>query len=87
MIEETKAAALHQLSHEFSQEEVTHVWCELGDDYFLKESADEIAWHTTAILRHGDNTRPLVLIREHNKAIQVFIYTQDAPLQLRPIFL
>lgn len=79
LIEETKAAALHQLSHEFSHEDVTHVWCELGDDYFLKESADEIAWHTTAILRHGDNTRPLVLIREHNKAIQVFIYTQDAP--------
>ena len=55
----------------------------MGDDYFLKESADEIAWHTRAILEHGDNPAPLVLMRAHRKyaqdAVQIFIYTQDKP--------
>jgi len=62
---------------------VETIWQELGDDYFLKESPDEIAWHTRAILQHGDNSEPLVLMRPHRKyaqdAVQIFIYTQDKP--------
>ena len=44
---------------------------ELGDEYFIKESADEIAWHTQAILKHGDNPEPLVLLRAHRKALKM----------------
>ncbi len=50
---------------------------------FVKESANEIAWHTRAILKHGSNPEPLVLMRAHRKfaqdAVQIFIYTQDQP--------
>ncbi len=64
-------------------EDTKKVWQELGDEYFLKESADEIAWHTRAILQHGDNPEPLVLMRAQRKfaqdAVQIFIYTQDQP--------
>ncbi|KAA8735381.1 [protein-PII] uridylyltransferase [Acinetobacter qingfengensis] len=77
LIEDTKFEAMDKLSDEFSSTEIEQVWQELGDDYFLKESADEIVWHTSAILRHGDNPDPLVLIREHRKAVQLFIYTRD----------
>ncbi|WP_151831549.1 [protein-PII] uridylyltransferase [Acinetobacter ursingii] len=85
LIEDTKFTASEALVNEFSLDAVEKVWQELGDEYFLKESADEIAWHTRAILQHGDNPAPLVLFRAHRQstqaqdAIQIFIYTQDKP--------
>ncbi|WOE32540.1 MULTISPECIES: [protein-PII] uridylyltransferase [unclassified Acinetobacter] len=83
LIEDTKFAASEMLVDEFSLDEVEKVWQELGDDYFLKETADEIAWHTRAILKHGDNSAPLVMMRAQRKfaqdAVQIFIYTQDQP--------
>ena len=83
LIEDTKFAACELLVEDFSLYDVENVWQELGDDYFIKESADEIAWHTRAILEHGDNPDPLVLMRAHHKyakdAVQIFIYTQDQP--------
>ncbi|TXJ09783.1 MAG: [protein-PII] uridylyltransferase [Acinetobacter sp.] len=79
LIEDTKFSAMDKLIDEFTTEAIDAVWQELGDDYFLKESAEEIIWHTSAILRHADNPNPLVLIREHRKAIQLFIYTRDTP--------
>lgn len=79
LIEDTKFSAIEKLSDEFPPFEIEEVWKELGDDYFLKETVDEVVWHTSAILRHGENSDPLVLIREHRKAIQLFIYTRDTP--------
>jgi [protein-PII] uridylyltransferase len=83
LIEDTKFAASEMLVEDFALNQVEQVWQELGDDYFIKESADEIAWHTRAILQHGDNPEPLVLMRAHRKfaqdAVQIFIYTQDQP--------
>ena len=83
LIEDTKFAASELLVNNFSLAEVEKVWQELGDEYFLKESADEIAWHTRAILKHGNNAEPLVMMRAHRKfaqdAVQIFIYTQDQP--------
>ncbi|MFT4020378.1 MAG: [protein-PII] uridylyltransferase [Acinetobacter sp.] len=83
LIEDAKFTASEKLVHEFSLADVEKVWQELGDDYFLKESAEDIAWHTRAILEHGDNPAPLVLLRAHRKsapdAVQLFIYTQDKP--------
>jgi [protein-PII] uridylyltransferase len=41
------------------------------------------SWHTQAILQHGDNPAPLVLLRAHRNAaqdaVQIFIYTRDQP--------
>ena len=55
LIEDTKFEASEMLVENFSLYDVEKVWQELGDDYFLKESADEIAWHTRAILDHGNS--------------------------------
>ncbi|OTG82404.1 [protein-PII] uridylyltransferase [Acinetobacter sp. ANC 4648] len=83
LIEDTKFMASENLVNDFSLDDVEKVWQELGDEYFIKESADEIVWHTRAILQHGDNSAPLVLMRAHRKAaqdaVQIFIYTQDQP--------
>ena len=83
LIEDTKFAASEVLTQEFTLCDIEIVWKDLGDEYFLKESTDEVVWHTQAILKHGDNPNPLVLIRAHRKmakdAVQIFIYTKDSP--------
>lgn len=78
LIEETKQAALNALTPSFSQEKIEQVWTEIGNDYLLKENVDDIIWHTQAILQH-QSQQPLVLIREHQQTLQLFIYTQDRP--------
>lgn len=81
IIEDTKFDAMQVLSEDYPYAAVEAIWRELGDDYFLKERADEVAWHTKAIIEHGNNPAPLVLIREHRQlskdAAEIFIYTRD----------
>ena len=58
---------------------ITQQWQLLGQDYFLRHSADEIAWHTQAIIEHGHNDAPLILIRgkTHRGGSEIFVYTRD----------
>ncbi|MBF7687277.1 [protein-PII] uridylyltransferase [Acinetobacter rathckeae] len=83
LIEDTKFYASEKLVQDFSLQRVEKVWQELGDEYFLKESVDDIAWCTHAILEHETNHQPLVKLRAHRKTaqdtVQIFIYTQDKP--------
>ncbi|MDD5462222.1 MAG: [protein-PII] uridylyltransferase [Methylococcales bacterium] len=54
-------------------------WQHTSDDYFLRYSADEIAWHTTAIASSSEADLPLVLLRPqtHRGSAEVFVYTRD----------
>lgn len=83
LIEDTKFAASERLVDKFPLDDVESVWRALGNEYFLKESADDIAWHTQAILAHADQTTPLIMLRAQRQAaqdaVQLFIYTQDTP--------
>lgn len=92
MISATRKQALIMLDNvdnqHMNRDEVIRLWDDLGDEYFLREIAEDILWHTEAILNHppigrasdADST-PLVVLREHRElaldAVQVFIYTQD----------
>ncbi|MEK6787589.1 MAG: [protein-PII] uridylyltransferase [Pseudomonadota bacterium] len=82
---ENRASALELLEDEqIGSSQAEGVWDSLGDDYFLRESAKDIAWHTTALLRHGPDAGPLVLVRENHSepydgATQIFVYTRDLP--------
>lgn len=84
-IDETRASALELLAAaNVDPVQVNRIWDELGDDYFLRENATDIAWHTQAILRHPENAGPLVLIKKSTSeqfedATQIFIYTRDMP--------
>lgn len=60
------------------------LWDGFGEDYFSKYSAQDIAWHTEAILKHGDENEPLViagLTQESTTQVytQIFIYMNDCP--------
>ncbi|GAA0695740.1 [protein-PII] uridylyltransferase [Marinobacterium maritimum] len=66
------------------EQDVLDYWSLLGDDYFLREDAHNIAWHTQAILEHGDSPLPLILIRKTSYrvfegATEIFIYSEDLP--------
>ncbi|PTQ89717.1 [protein-PII] uridylyltransferase [Agitococcus lubricus] len=85
VIAETRITALELLlSENFDESAVNSIWAELGDDYFLRESATDIAWQTAAILNHGNSHSPLVAIQESHTtqfqgATQIFVYTKDLP--------
>ena len=92
MIAATRQQAMAMLdtvdNHHLSRDDVIKLWDDLGDEYFLREIASDILWHTSAILNHlpdghatDTDSKPLVVLREHRElaldAVQVFVYTQD----------
>ena len=82
-IRQTQQAALDILVRNgIEEEDAEDLWSELGDDYFLRHTASDVAWHTEAIVQHNDRHGPLVLIketaqREFEGATQIFIYTPE----------
>jgi len=63
-------------------DDAEHLWAQLGEDYFLRHTSSDIAWHTEAILQHPASAGPLVLIKETSQrefegATQIFIYAPD----------
>ncbi|GAB3388421.1 bifunctional uridylyltransferase/uridylyl-removing protein GlnD [Azotobacter armeniacus] len=82
-IRQTQNAALDILVRSGTDpDDAEHLWAQLGDDYFLRHTSNDIAWHTEAILQHPGSGGPLVLIkettqREFEGATQIFIYAPD----------
>jgi len=61
-----------------SEPQIHNVWRSLGEEYFLRHSAEEIRWHTQAIATHAD-ALPLVVVRDDaaRAATAIFVYTED----------
>ncbi|UVE16690.1 [protein-PII] uridylyltransferase [Pseudomonas sp. LS44] len=82
-IRQTQSAALDILVRAGTDpDDAEQLWTQLGDDYFLRHTAADVAWHTDAILQHGKRSEPLVLIkettqREFEGGTQIFIYAPD----------
>nr|WP_314570564.1 [protein-PII] uridylyltransferase [uncultured Pseudomonas sp.] len=82
-IRRTQSAALEILVRGGTdQDDIEQLWSQLGDDYFLRHNAGDVAWHTDAILQQPANGDPLVLIkettqREFEGGTQIFIYAPD----------
>ncbi|MBY5937580.1 [protein-PII] uridylyltransferase [Marinobacter nauticus] len=65
-----------------TDERIDQIWNTVDDEYFLQDSTVDIAWQTAAIIRHGDNPDPLVLIRDTRGGptdgySQIIIYMKD----------
>ncbi|MDP1707459.1 MAG: [protein-PII] uridylyltransferase [Gammaproteobacteria bacterium] len=57
---------------------ITLFWDALDDDYFLRHEADEIVWHTAAVVGATAGNQPLVRIRHSaQRGTELFIYTRD----------
>jgi len=63
-ISETQNHAIERLQeHGLSRETILSIWGGVDDDYFVRESVSDIAWHTIAISEHDPASGPLILIR------------------------
>ncbi|MEP3589649.1 MAG: [protein-PII] uridylyltransferase [Marinobacter sp.] len=65
-----------------TDEQIDQIWDTVDEEYFLQDSTVDIAWQTAAIIRHGDNPDPLVLIRDTRGGptdgySQIIIYMRD----------
>jgi [protein-PII] uridylyltransferase len=82
-IRRTQSAALDILVRNGTDpDDVEQLWSQLGDDYFLRHTAGDVAWHSDAILQQPADGGPLVLIkettqREFEGGTQIFIYAPD----------
>lgn len=85
VIRTTKRAAAESLEYRgFLEDELTQFWAARGEDYFLRERAEDIAWHTEAIADHDLQQGALVLVKQAGEspignATQIFVHTRDEP--------
>ncbi|KAA1188359.1 [protein-PII] uridylyltransferase [Pseudohalioglobus sediminis] len=83
-IDETRDAAIDLLEYRgFTLEELEDIWQQRGEDYFLREKAEDIAWHTEAVAGHHDKTKPLVVVRSSidssvANTTQIFIHARSS---------
>ncbi|WP_417775225.1 [protein-PII] uridylyltransferase [Stutzerimonas xanthomarina] len=82
-IRQTQRAALDNLVRNGTDpDDAEQLWSQLGDDYFMRHSSADVAWHTEAIIEHPSDGGPLVLIKETTQrdfegGTQIFIYAPD----------
>ncbi len=77
----TREARQELLKLGISTTSIDQSWRHLSEDYFLRYSADEIAWHTIAIAASAETELPLVLLRPQTQrsSAEIFVYTHNQP--------
>ncbi len=71
-----EASKLLQLQR-IAPETFQQFWARLDDEYFLRYSGSEIAWHTRGVIEQGSSEEPLALIRQQTErgGTEIFLYT------------
>ncbi|MCE1182008.1 MAG: HD domain-containing protein, partial [Rhodocyclales bacterium] len=82
IIAERQAEAMRLLRY-FALSQTVHerLWKQLDTVYFLRHSAEEIAWHTRSLHYRIFNDKPVVRARllQDDGSLQVMVYTKDQP--------
>ncbi|MCL2076257.1 MAG: [protein-PII] uridylyltransferase [Betaproteobacteria bacterium] len=81
IIQERQAKALKLLRY-FALQDTVHerLWSQFDTVYFLRHSAEEIAWHTRSLHYCIQIDKPVVKARTHpGGGLQVMVYTLDEP--------
>ena len=79
-VQDTKQDALILLKKEsFKENEIIEYWKSFSNDYFLRHSAEEIAWHIQGILTNKTPSEPLVLVKQTSSrgSSLIFVYMKD----------
>ena len=83
VIAATRKAAAHLLEFRgFLDDELDSIWAARGNDYFLRERPEDIAWHTEAIADFDSNGTPLILLKQSSESLianatQIFVHTAN----------
>ena len=82
LIEERQQAAIRKLErYGVSSEQAWKLWNDMGEEYFLRETFQDIAWHTAAVVNQQDDA-PLTLIKKTSStasagATQIFVRSKE----------
>jgi len=81
-IREVKNKSIELISNpKIETTEIENLWSSLGEDYFIRYSADEIAWQTMAIARAKENKLPVISVQEQTSrggtAIFIYMHNQE----------
>ena len=83
VIAATRKAAAHLLEFRgFLGDELDSIWAARGNDYFLRERPEDIAWHTEAIADFESDGAPLILLKQSSESLianatQIFVHTAN----------
>ena len=79
LMAESQNRALARLAqYGLESEQVQPIWQRFDQDYFLRHSPEELAWHLPEILNANEAQLPLVLVqRFEDRGTTVFVYTRD----------
>ncbi len=82
IIADRRAEAMRLLRY-FALSGTVHerLWSQLDTVYFLRHSAEEIAWHTRSLHYRIHNDQPVVRAKPNSEGdgLQVMVYTRDRP--------
>lgn len=79
-LQENKKEAFEELLKlGLTAQQIEKAWLHTSDDYFLRYTTDEIAWHTQAITYSNEEDLPLVLLRSQTRrgSAEVFVYAKN----------
>ena len=79
-IKKTKSTALDLVGKRTkSKFNIGQFWGSLGEDYFVRYSPDEIAWHTKSIAENTKQQYPLIKVRQQaiRGGTEIFVYMED----------
>lgn len=80
IINDIKSSALKLLSEKgHTQNSCEEFWTQLSEDYFLRHTDEEIAWHTDIALCAKQDTKTQIHVRQliRRNSTEIFIYTPD----------
>lgn len=76
VIDATIEAARHHLANVLDEPTIESVWSVVDEGYFLRHSAEEIAWHTSALGAHGIVDPMMALApRLSDNTLAIMLYT------------
>lgn len=82
LIEERQQAAIRKLERKgINAARTWEIWGDMGEEYFLRETFLDIAWHTAAVAEQQDDA-PLILIKKTTSkelagATQIFVRSKE----------
>ena len=82
-ISDKKETSLYKLAeHCMDEERIQQIWANANNEYFLRESAANIVWHTEAIASFSESgslvTTDCLIKNALEGATQIFIYTKNS---------
>ena len=79
-IDHNRTYAFRNLSKEgFGTLEISAIWNNFTDEYFLRHTPAEIVWHTRLIIQHPNKDTPVVKVRTDSRtgSMELFVFTRS----------